>query len=207
LTAVLLDAEGPHFSFGASVAEHMPGRCAAMLSSLHALLLQMTEAPVPILAAVRGQCLGGGLELVCAATLIFATPDAKFGQPEIKLGVIAPAASCFLPERLGPARAEDLLVSGRSLEAAEAYSVGLVHSVADDAETAALAYFDSQLAQLSASSLRFALRAARMGTVERMRVKLAAVEKLYLGELMATRDPIEGLSAFMEKRLPRWEDR
>ena len=61
--AVLLDAEGPHFSFGASVEEHLAERCAAMLASLHALLLAMLEWPVPILVAVKGQCLGGGLEL------------------------------------------------------------------------------------------------------------------------------------------------
>jgi cyclohexa-1,5-dienecarbonyl-CoA hydratase len=207
LAAVVLDAEGPHFSFGASVEEHMPVQCAAMLSSLHRLLLRMLEAPVPILAAVRGQCLGGGLELVSAATLIFAAPDAKFGQPEIRLGVIAPAASCLLPERVGPARAEDLLFSGRSIDAAEARHIGLVHSVSDDPEAAALAYFDGQFAQLSASSLRFALKAARIGMVERVRAKLGAVEKMYLEALMATRDALEGLNAFTEKRRPRWEDR
>ena len=65
--AVLLDAEGPHFSFGASVEEHMPAQCAAMLQSIHALVLQFVESPVPVLVAVRGQCLGGGLEVALAA--------------------------------------------------------------------------------------------------------------------------------------------
>jgi cyclohexa-1,5-dienecarbonyl-CoA hydratase len=207
LAAVLLDAEGPHFSFGASVPEHMPAQCAAMLASLRALLVRMLEAPVPLLVAVRGQCLGGGLEVAAAGTLMFAAPDAGFGQPEIKLGVIAPAASCLLPELVGPVHAKDLLLSGRSIGSEEAYRIGLVHSVSSDPEAAALAYFDEYLAPISASSLRLAVKAARIGVAERFRVKLEAVEKMYLDELMATHDAVEGLNSFMEKRRPQWQDR
>src|SRR5512134_3343362 len=62
LAAVLIDAEGPHFSYGASVEEHLPGQCEAMLNSIHRLVLRLAGSPVTILVAVRGQCLGGGLE-------------------------------------------------------------------------------------------------------------------------------------------------
>ncbi len=72
--------------------------------------------------AVSGQCLGGGLELVSAGHLIFASPDARLGQPEIQIGVFAPAASCLLPERIGLAAAEDMLISGRSITAEEAFT-------------------------------------------------------------------------------------
>ncbi|MCL5966060.1 MAG: cyclohexa-1,5-dienecarbonyl-CoA hydratase [Deltaproteobacteria bacterium] len=207
LRAVLLDAEGPHFSFGASVEEHLPESCARMLHQLHALILQLLESPVPVLAAVRGQCLGGGLEVAAAGHLIFAAPGAKLGQPEIKLGVFAPAASCLLPERIGQARAEDLLFSGRSIGAEEAHRIGLVNVLADDPEKAALAYFEEFLAPLSAGSLRFAARAARADFLARIRAKLASVERLYLEDLMATRDAVEGLTAFIAKRPARWEDR
>ncbi len=111
LRGVLLDAEGSHFSFGASVEEHLPDQCAKMLGSLHALLVEMLEFPAPILVAVRGQCLGGGLEVALAAGPIFASPTAQFGQPEIKLGVFAPAASVLLPYRVSQPAAEDLLLS------------------------------------------------------------------------------------------------
>jgi cyclohexa-1,5-dienecarbonyl-CoA hydratase len=207
LLAVLLDAEGPHFSFGASVEEHLPGKCAGMLRGFHALLVRMLELPVPVLVAVKGQCLGGGLELASAGGLVFASPEAKLGQPEIVLGVLAPAASCLLPERIGPAAAEDLLLSGRSIGAEEALRLGLVAAVAEDPEAAALAFFDAHLAKKSAASLGFALRAARAGLVERVRSKLAALEALYLSGLMSTRDANEGLTAFLEKRPARWEDR
>jgi len=205
LRAILLDAEGPHFSFGASVEEHLPATCAAMLGDFHALLLRMLELPVPILAVVKGQCLGGGLELASAAHLVFAAPDAKLGQPEIVLGVFAPAASCLLPERIGPSAAADLLLSGRSIDGAEAHRLGLACAVSADPEAAALAWFDAHLAPRSAVSLGFAVRAAREGMLPEVKRRIAAVEKLYLEGLMTTRDANEGLNAFIAKRQPVWE--
>jgi cyclohexa-1,5-dienecarbonyl-CoA hydratase len=205
--AVLIDHEGPHFSFGASVPEHMPDQCAAMLKGLHALVLTMVEFPVPILVSVRGQCLGGGLEVALAGHMMFVAPDAKLGQPEIVLGVFAPAASCLLPERMPRVAAEDLLYSGRSISGEEAFRLGLANAVADEPEAAALAWFDAGPAKHSASSLRFAVKAARLGMNERVRAKIMAVEDLYLNGLMATHDAVEGLNAFVEKRAALWEDR
>jgi len=207
LRGVLLDAEGPHFSFGASVEEHLPDACAGMLATLHALILAMLEFPVPILVAVRGQCLGGGLEVALAGGPIFAAPDAQFGQPEMKLGVFAPAASCLLPYRVNQPAAEDLLFSGRSIGAEEARSIGLVQFVADDPEAAALTYFDQHLAGKSAAALACAVAAARGGMVRDVRRRLAEVERLYLDRLMQTRDANEGLVAFLAKRKPKWEHR
>lgn len=207
LRAVLLDAEGPHFSFGASVEEHLPDRCAAMLKSLHALLLAMLEFPAPILVVVRGQCLGGGLEVALAGGPIFATPDAQLGQPEMKLGVFAPAASCLLPYRVNQPAAEDLLFSGRSISGEEAKAIGLVQVTAADPEAAALAYFDTHLAPKSAAALACALMAARGSLVSDIRQRLAGLERLYLDTLMKTHDANEGLAAFLAKRSPQWEHR
>ena len=151
LRGVLLDAEGPNFSFGASDEEHLPDRCAAMLASLHALIITMLEFPAPILTVVRGQCLGGGLELALAGSMTFAAPDAHFGQPELKLGVFAPAASVLLPYRVNQPSAEDLLLSGRSIGADEAKTMGLVQVVAGDPQAAALAWFYQHLAGKSAA--------------------------------------------------------
>ncbi|MCH8303353.1 MAG: cyclohexa-1,5-dienecarbonyl-CoA hydratase [Proteobacteria bacterium] len=206
LMAVVLDAEGPHFSFGASVKEHLPDQCAAMLKKINALIMQMLEYPVPIVAAVQGQCLGGGLELACAASPIIAAPDAMLGQPEISLAVIAPAASCLLPERIGQAQAEMLLLSGKSIDAERAKLIGLVDEVSEAPTEAALAWIDENIIGKSASSLRIALSAVRHDAVERIRVRLDAVEKVYIDTLMQTKDPLEGLNAFLEKRDPVWEN-
>jgi len=206
LKAVILDADGPHFSFGASVEEHLPEQCAGMLRKINLLVIQMLEFPLPIIAVVHGQCLGGGLEVACAANPIIAAPDAMLGQPEISLAVIAPAASCLLPERIGQAQAEMLLLSGQSIDATRAREIGLVDEVSDKPVNAALAWIDRNIIGKSASSLRYAVTAARSDYIERIRAKLEAVEDLYLNELMKTRDSVEGLNAFLEKRKPVWEN-
>lgn len=204
LSAVLLDAEGPHFSFGASVEEHLPGQCADMLAQLHRLILNMVESPVPVLVVVQGQCLGGGLEVALAGHFIFVAPDASLGQPEMRLGVFAPAASCLLPELIGPVRALDLLLSGRSITGAEAVHIGLAAEAAQDPGAAALAYFEEHLKPKSASSLRQAVRAARSDFAARVRNKLNGVERQYLDELMQTHDAVEGIEAFIAKRPAQW---
>lgn len=205
--AVLLDHAGPHFSFGASVGEHLPAQCAAMLKGLHALIKRMLACPVPILVAIKGQCLGGGLEVAMAGSLIFAAPDAQLGQPEIKLAVFAPAASCLLPRLIARALAEDLLYSGRSISGARAAEIGLAVAAADDPEAAASAYYDEHLAGVSASTLAFAVEAARGPLRDAVGPDLDRVEALYLDGLMQTRDAVEGLEAFIDKRPAKWEHR
>ena len=205
LRGAILDAEGPHFSFGASVEEHLADRCAAMLASLHALLLAMIELPAPILVAVRGQCLGGGLEVALAGSRIIAAPEAQFGQPEMRLGVFAPAASVLLPYRVSQGAAEDLLFSGRSIAAEAAHAIGLVDQLDPDPAAAAVAYFEQHLAGKSAAALACALAAARGAMRGDVRRRLAEVEALYLDRLMKTRDANEGLAAFLAKRQPQWE--
>jgi cyclohexa-1,5-dienecarbonyl-CoA hydratase len=204
LRGVLLDSQGPHFSFGASVEEHLPDQCAKMLGSLHALIVAMVEFPAPILVAVRGQCLGGGLEVALAGGPIFASPAAQFGQPEIKLGVFAPAASVLLPYRVTQPMAESLLLTGRSISAAEAAASGLVQVLAEDPEAAALEWFEQHLQGRSAAALACALTAARGQMLRDVRKRLAEVEQLYLERLMRTHDANEGLTAFLAKRQPAW---
>ena len=203
--AVILEGEGPNFSFGASVQEHMPAECARMLESFHSLFRAMLDASVPTIAAVRGQCLGGGLELVAFCNRVVATADARLGQPEIMLGVFAPVASLILGERVGRGAAEDLLLSGRSIEGVEALRLGLVDEICEDPGETALAYARKHLAPQSASSLRLAVRASRFGFSERFRRNIAQLESMYLNDLMRTADANEGLQAFMDKRPPEWK--
>jgi cyclohexa-1,5-dienecarbonyl-CoA hydratase len=206
LKAVLIGADGPHFSFGASVEEHLPGTVEGMIPAFGILFDRMLDASVAVVAAVRGQCVGGGLELASFAHRVVAAPDAKLGQPEILLGVFAPVASVFLPERIGRGAAEGMLLSGASVGADEALRIGLVDEVADDPDEAALGWIRTHLLPKSASSLRFAVRAAREGMAMRFRTERLDVERFYLAELMKTDDALEGLHAFLEKRKPAWRD-
>ena len=206
LRAVCLRGQGRHFSFGASVEEHLPDEVGVMLARFHGLFSTMLESAVVCLAAVRGQCLGGGLELAAFCHRIFASPDAKFGQPEIVLGVFAPMGSILLSERLGSSGAEDLCLSGRSISARDAYRIGLADVIDENPEKAALAYAREHLVPRSASSLRFAVRAARLGLSKRLDSELPEMERLYLDELMASSDAEEGLRAFLDKRSPDWRN-
>jgi len=206
LKAVVLEGTGPHFSFGASVEEHRPDQVADMLRSFHGLFRDMSAAAVFVAAAIRGQCLGGGLELAAFAHRVIASPDAKLGQPEIRLGVIAPAASVILPQRMGRPGAEDLCLSGRVIAVEEAHALGLVDEIADDPTEAACDYVRSNLLPHSAASLRRAIRAVRLPFDRRLHDDLDAVERLYLDDLMACRDAEEGIQAFLEKRRPVWRN-
>ena len=207
LLGVLLDHEGPNFSFGASVEEHLPEHCEAMLKSFHALLGTMLDWPKPILVSVKGQCLGGGLELAMAGHLLFVSPEARLGQPEIKLGVFAPAASVLLPLRIAQSHAEDLLYSGRAIGGATAAAWGLANGLSEDPAAMAVEFFEKNLLDKSAAALACAVRAAREPFAELARARLSDVEALYLEKLMATRDATEGLRAFIDRRQPKWEHR
>lgn len=202
---VCFEGAGKHFSFGASVAEHRRAEAAAMLAAFHGLFRLLAELAVPTAAIVRGQCLGGGLELASWCTWVFASPDARLGQPEIRLAVFPPMASLVLPWRVGGGRALDLCVSGRTIGAEEARSMGLVTEVAADPRAAFDAFYEEHVAAASASSLRFAERAARGTLLEALRVRLPALERLYLDELMATHDANEGIEAFLDRRPPSFD--
>lgn len=203
--AVILDHEGPHFSYGASVEEHKPGVVQEMLPELHSLVREFIESPVPLIGAVRGMCLGGGLEVALCCTRIFAAPDAKLGQPEVKLGVFAPVASVLLPLRVGDTRAAGILLSGEIVVAETARAMGLVDEIAEDPRAEALAWVRTHLVPSSAIAIRFAHRAVRRRVVEAVRRDLPVLERAYLTELMATSDASEGIASFIERRPPVWK--
>jgi len=204
LNAIVLSADGPHFSFGASVQEHLPDQIAEALPALHALLRRIHKAPAPVIAAVRGQCLGGGFEVVLACDLVIADRTAQFGSPEIKLGVFAPAASALLPVRIGQASASKLLLTGASITSEEAAGYGLVAKVVDDLDAALNQWLESDFLPRSPSSLNYACRAARLSLERAFTEDLARIEHLYLSSLMSTPDAEEGIRAFLEKRSPQW---
>ncbi|MEO8500312.1 MAG: enoyl-CoA hydratase/isomerase family protein [Vicinamibacteria bacterium] len=206
LKAIILEGQGRHFSFGASVEEHLPEHVASMLHGFHNLFHAIFDASVVTIAVIRGACLGGGLELATACHRIYATADSTLGQPEISLGVFAPVASILLPERVGRAHAEDLLLSGQTIDGETALRIGLVDGLAVDPMSDALAYARDRLLAHSASSLRLAVRAAREGLIYRFNQEIARLEQLYLETLMRTKDAGEGLNAFIDKRKPVWSN-
>lgn len=190
LRAIVVLPDGPHFSFGASIEEHLPDQIEGALARLGNLLRRVASAPAPTIAQVRGQCLGGGLELALACDLILADDSAQFAVPEIRLGVFPPAASALLPVRIGVAAASELTLTGVTWTADEARARGLVHRV--DPEL---------LLACSATGLRHAAKAVRRNVVKALEEDLPQLERLYLDELMAQPDACDGIRAFLDKRV------
>ena len=209
LKAIILTAEGPLFSFGASVQEHLPAHVGTMLPRFGGLLGQMLELPAVTVAAVRGQCLGGGFELALACDFIVAEQGAEFACPEIKLAVFPPAAAVLLPLRIGVSRTAELVLTGAAWSAAQAAGAGLIVQTAQQGQLEATveAWIRDHFLARSPVALRYGVRAARLPMRRALQEYLPQLERMYLDELMAESDAVEGLRAFMEKREPVWEKR
>jgi cyclohexa-1,5-dienecarbonyl-CoA hydratase len=205
LRALLLVATGKHFSAGADVGEHLPPEYAELIPEFAETIEAIAAFPLPVVAAVRGRCLGGGFELVSAADVIVAGEGASFGQPEILLGVTAPAACVLLPRRGGYGDAAALLFTGDTVSAARAKEMGFVHAVvADDAVEAEAAALVKKMARHSAVALRETKRALRETAVMPRAEALRWTARAYVDDLMASHDALEGLKAFLEKRPAAW---
>ncbi|MBI5570356.1 MAG: enoyl-CoA hydratase/isomerase family protein [Desulfomonile tiedjei] len=206
---IVFEGEGKHFSFGASVPEHTKENAAMMLKAFHAMFYQLVDLAVPTMAVVRGQCLGGGMELALFCNFIVADKTAMFGQPEIVLGVLPPPASVMLPRKVGQSYADDLVLTGRSIDASEAFRIGLVNLLVEegaDAWDTASAWIQKHILVKSASSLRIANQAVRGNFFRRILEDLPRMEALYLKDLMESYDANEGINAFLEKRKPQWKN-
>ncbi len=196
------------FSAGVAVEEHVAETVFQMLETFHSIFRMLRLISKPVIAVVDGPALGGGCELVAACDIVIASEDARFGQPEIKLGVFPPVAAILLPRIIGEKRARELILTGDLIDAAEALELGLVNYVLPSVEleqkTESIL---AKLRELSASSLAMTRAALDLGDQSGFDAALAEVENLYLHELMKTEDAQEGSRAFMEKRKPEWRNK
>lgn len=209
LKLITFEGAGKHFSFGASVEEHTKEKASSMLKQFHSIFYSVLNLSIPTLAKISGQCLGGGMELALICNFLFADKSAKLGQPEINLGVFAPPASILLPIKLGSARAEELLLTGKSISAEEGKEIGLINHIFEDKtalEVGTNEWIEKNILPKSASSLRYAVSASRTIFAHLVQKMLPAAENLYLHGLMETEDANEGVNSFLEKRKPVWKN-
>jgi cyclohexa-1,5-dienecarbonyl-CoA hydratase len=208
---LVLTTAGKHFSFGASVEEHLPETAAQMLSEMSTLVEALYAHPYPTLAAIRGRCLGGGLEVALACDMLFAEPTAILGAPEIRLGVFAPAATVLLQASVPRCVAAEVLLSGRDVTAKEAQQWGMINRVvrSGSLDKVVADFAAEHFAPRSAASLRQATAALRHASRARQFARIAKeleeVERRYLENLLPHHDGVEGIRAFLEKRDPEWE--
>lgn len=203
---VLRGAGDRAFSAGVAVQDHTPELVGPMLESLHGAVRKLRDLSAVTVAAVRGHCLGGGMELALACDLVIATEDARFGQPEIELGCYPPVAAALYPSLIGPGRTLDLLLTGRTLSCEEAEKMGLVARRVGDLDEG-LAKLTGEILAKSRAVVLLTKKAVRAGRDHGFSEALAESERLYLDELCPTADMAEGIAAFLEKRRPVWKHR
>ncbi len=206
--AIVFSAAGRMFSAGVDIAEHTHELMERMLTAFHGIFRLMADGGVPTLAVVQGHALGGGCELAGFCDLIVAAQGAKFGQPEIAVGVFPPVAAAWFPHVIGGRKTAELILTGEAIPAEEAYRIGLINAVVpadrlmEEAERLL-----ARLTDKSASVLRVARQAIRAGMATAFDQALPTIETMYTTSLMGLEDPSEGLSAFLEKRKPVWKHR
>jgi cyclohexa-1,5-dienecarbonyl-CoA hydratase len=146
------------------------------------------------------------MELATFCDFVIATDSAQFGQPEIKLGCFPPVALVTLPLLIGMRAASDLILTGRQIDATEAMRLGLVTRVVPGSELQAAGVdLLAELRSLSPAVLRLTRRTLRKLHASDFSKRLVEVERIYLSQLMKSKDAREGICAFLEKRAPSWQ--
>ena len=204
---LLFKAKGKAFSAGVDVAEHLGDQVEEMIEVFHGIFRRMDALPALSIASVQGAALGGGCELALYCDLVLASEKAKFGQPEIQVGVFPPIAALIFPRITGRKKALELVLSGETINAQEALSLGMINKVVPpESLEEELAKFCGKYLPLSGLVLALTKKAFNAGLMDPAAQGLMEIEKIYLKELMKTKDAEEGLRAFLEKRKPVWQE-
>jgi cyclohexa-1,5-dienecarbonyl-CoA hydratase len=207
LVCVTLEGAGRDFCAGLSLSERRRPYTPLLLGAYHGVVRRLAALDVVRLAKVRGRCAGAGLELTLLCHAVLADPKARFSLPDVTLAAFPTVAPLLLAERVGRARADDLLLSGRELEAAEALAAGLVTAASsgwEDLDTLAARHLETAVLSRSAPGLRALLHAVQGPLRARLDDDLAENERLYLERVMPLQDAEEGLSAALRGRAPKW---
>ncbi|HUJ25908.1 MAG TPA: enoyl-CoA hydratase/isomerase family protein [Myxococcales bacterium] len=214
LRMAVLQGAGANFSYGASVEEHRPATAPHMLKALSRLVKAIAHYPAPVAALVQGKCLGGGFELALACHLLFATPDAQLGCPEVKLGVFPPVLAALGPWKLGGWLTQRLVLTGETIDA-RGFATAIFEK---DPLAEFLDWYRKGPAKLSAEALRNAALATRWeerGSAPRRAeaegrsigdARIDELERLYLDRVLPSHDGNEGIEAFVGRREPQWTD-
>lgn len=210
--ALIITGAGTFFIVGADIKEISElkgaarGEEAAFLGQM--VFNKIEGLPIPTIAAINGHCLGGGNELAMSCTLRVASDRARFGQPEINLGIMPGfGGTQRLMRLIGKAKALELNLTGDMINAQTAFDLGLINKVVPEAEVMKQAMgLAKKISGKSLQAIRRIMQASREGIEKPLADALKLEAKLF-GELCETEDMQEGLTAFLQKRQPKFQDR
>ncbi len=206
IAAVVIAGGDRAFCAGVDVKAHTPDKVRDMLVKFHSVIRALANTRKVTVAAVRGNCFGGGAELAAMCDLVFTTDTSNWGFPEITLGCFPPVAAVVLSAIVGQKRAADLVLTGRKITGEEAMRIGLANEAVPDDELSELVDDTAErLGKLSAASLATTKKALYAWDAIHFDKGLQRAEQIYLDELMKLEDAREGIQAFMEKRQPVWK--
>jgi cyclohexa-1,5-dienecarbonyl-CoA hydratase len=205
---IVLDSAAKAFCGGIELGEYTARRVFQLLDAFHNAFSAMVETAKPILVVINGPAFGGGAELAALGDLVIATPNARFAQPEIKLGAFPPLAAAVLPYILGPKMALELVLTAETMSAERARELGLVNWLVPEKDLQKKV--EEVCAKVTAQSgpvLTMAKKAILGSLGLPLREGVRNSMKVFLNELADLEDSQEGLRATVEKRAPKWKNR
>jgi cyclohexa-1,5-dienecarbonyl-CoA hydratase len=207
LKCAVIAAQGVSWCAGVEVADHKPELAPQMIRVFDALLKQIHDLTVPSIAAVKGACLGGGMEVAIACDMIVASQSAVFGQPEIKLGFLPPYAAVRLPHLVGPSKTIEICTTGRRYTAEVMDRMGLLADLLEpESFEEGLDKLVKEILNCSPLIIRLTKKAVTRHIGMDIDAAMASVNDLFLNQLMKTADTLEGIKSFEEKRRPQWKN-
>ena len=208
LKAVAIFGEGKSWCAGVDVGDHKPDMVSDMIAEFNRIFQLIEKIEVPVISAVHGACLGGGMEVAIAADIVLSSEKAVFGQPEIKLGFFPPYAAIRLPALIGVAKAIEVCATGKIYSAKQAQQLGFVSEVFEhDAFNEQVEKFINEIKYSSPLIIRLNKKAIKDNMGLNFDKAVESVSDLFLNKLMKTQDTLEGIASFEEKRKPVWKNR
>jgi cyclohexa-1,5-dienecarbonyl-CoA hydratase len=206
--AILLSSSQKTFSAGISLEDSRPDRVFQTLEAFNRVFSAIREISKPLIVVVNGPAIGAGSELVAFGDMVIATPNAKFAQPEVKLGVFPPFAAVMLPQLIGPKKTYELILTGEALGADEALRLGFVNRVVPETELAkAVDAILAKVSEFSGPVLEVTKKVIGSSIGLPLDEAMKKSQNIYLNELMNLQDVQEGLRAVLEKRKPVWKNK
>jgi cyclohexa-1,5-dienecarbonyl-CoA hydratase len=208
IKAILLSATGKMFSAGISLEDSKADRVFQTLDAFNRVFLAIREISKPLIVVVNGPAVGAGSELVAFGDMVIATPNAKFAQPEVKLGVFPPFAAVMLPQMIGPKKTYELILTGEALSAEEAHTLGFVNMVVPDAQLKEVVDgIVNKIGEFSGPVLEVTKRVIASSQGIPLEQAMKKSQDIYLNQLQSLEDVQEGIRAVLEKRKPVWKNK